>query len=243
MLCISTIWGDVGGLACPNVQTVPPSAGYLKTGMPDHPQVTNGLCSWLGSSFVGVPSLRRRSVGPRRTDIHVLAALSRHPCRSSHSTPPAFSLHPSRVLLCLACCGMKIKSKSALCAVWAKNPCHWLNTKPVGVSLLTNAVCHSPLMKLAHSHRKQADGSHAPRGNPFNDALRHLRCGARCQALRSSETGCVRTIESPTGFLAPRTKWPLSASVLWASISTVVATVTDIPPSRANRPSFINTKG
>ena len=44
-----------------------------------------------------VPSLRRRSVGPRRTDIHVLAALSRHPCRSTHSAPPAFGLHPSRV--------------------------------------------------------------------------------------------------------------------------------------------------
>jgi len=36
-----------------------------------HPQVTKGACSWLGSSFVGVPSLRSRSVGPRRTDIHV----------------------------------------------------------------------------------------------------------------------------------------------------------------------------
>jgi hypothetical protein len=32
----------------------------------------------------------------------------------------------------------------------------WLNTKPVGVSLLTNAVCHSPLMKLAHSHHEHA---------------------------------------------------------------------------------------
>ena len=35
------------------------------------PQVTKGACSWLGSSFVGIPSLRSRSVGPRRTDIHV----------------------------------------------------------------------------------------------------------------------------------------------------------------------------
>jgi hypothetical protein len=42
-------------------------------------------------------------VGPRRTDIHVLAALSRHPCRSSHSTPPTFSLHQSRALWCLDC--------------------------------------------------------------------------------------------------------------------------------------------
>jgi hypothetical protein len=39
--------------------------------------------SWFGLDFVEVPSLRRRSVGPRRTDIHVLTALSRHPCRSA----------------------------------------------------------------------------------------------------------------------------------------------------------------
>ena len=35
------------------------------------PQVTKGACSWFGPSCVGVPSLRSRSVGPRRTDIHV----------------------------------------------------------------------------------------------------------------------------------------------------------------------------
>jgi hypothetical protein len=58
-------WGEADGLVCPNVQTVPPSAGYLKTGMPDHPQVTKGPGSWLGLDFVEVPSLRRRSVGPR----------------------------------------------------------------------------------------------------------------------------------------------------------------------------------
>jgi hypothetical protein len=60
------------------------------------PQVTKGACSWLGPSYLGVPSLRRRSVGPRRTDIHVLTALSRHPCRSAHSASSALGLHPSR---------------------------------------------------------------------------------------------------------------------------------------------------
>jgi hypothetical protein len=74
------------------------------------PQVTKGACSWLGSSFVGIPSLRRRSVGPRRTDIHVLTALSRHPCRSAHSASSAFGLHPSRVLWCLSFLRRKIKS-------------------------------------------------------------------------------------------------------------------------------------
>jgi hypothetical protein len=52
---------------------------------------------------------------------------------------------------------MKIISHSELCAVWVTHSCDWLNTKPVGVSLLTNAVCHSPLMKLAHSHREPRD--------------------------------------------------------------------------------------
>jgi hypothetical protein len=65
------------------------------------PQVTKGACSWLGPSFVGVPSLRPCSVGPRRTDIHVLTALSPHPCGSAHCARPAFSLHPSRVWRCL----------------------------------------------------------------------------------------------------------------------------------------------
>src|ERR1700712_997401 len=73
------------------------------------PQVTKGACSWFGPSFLRVPSLRRRSVGPRRTDIHVLAALSRHPCRSAHSASSAFSLHPSRDWRCLGFLRMKIK--------------------------------------------------------------------------------------------------------------------------------------
>jgi len=66
-------------------------------------KVTKNACSWFGPDCVRVPERRRRSVGPRRTDIHVLAALSRHPCRSAHSAPPAFGLHPSRVRrrLCL----------------------------------------------------------------------------------------------------------------------------------------------
>jgi hypothetical protein len=74
------------------------------------PQVTKGACSWLGSSCVGIPSLRRRSVGPRRTDIHVLTALSPHPCGSAHCASSAFSLHPSRVLRRLDVLRMRIKS-------------------------------------------------------------------------------------------------------------------------------------
>jgi hypothetical protein len=50
-------------------------------------------------------------VGPRRTDIHVLTALSRHPCRSDHCATPAFGLHPSRDLWCLDWLGKKIKIK------------------------------------------------------------------------------------------------------------------------------------
>ena len=76
------------------------------------PQVTKGACSWLGSSFVGIPSLRRRSVGSRRTDIHVLTALSPHPCRSAHSARPTFSLHQGRDLCRLGYLRKKIKSRS-----------------------------------------------------------------------------------------------------------------------------------
>jgi hypothetical protein len=43
-----------------NARPVSPPASYLK----GH-QVTKCPCSWFGASFVSVPSLRRRSVGPR----------------------------------------------------------------------------------------------------------------------------------------------------------------------------------
>ncbi|OQR27009.1 hypothetical protein BWR59_27550 [Pseudomonas sp. Bc-h] len=62
------------------------------------PQVTKGPGSWFGASFVSVSSLRRRSVGPPPSAIHGGGRLSRHPCRSAHSTTPALSLHPSRDL-------------------------------------------------------------------------------------------------------------------------------------------------
>ncbi|MGA3683819.1 hypothetical protein, partial [Pseudomonas graminis] len=48
-------------------------------------------------------------VGPRRTDIHVLTALSPHPCGSAHSAKPPFSLHPSRVWCRLGFLRLKIK--------------------------------------------------------------------------------------------------------------------------------------
>ncbi|MBD0702979.1 hypothetical protein CF597_08160 [Pseudomonas sp. PSB1] len=45
----------------------------------------------LGTSpRLGVPSLRHCSVGPPRRAIHGPARLSRHPCRDTHSTMPAF---------------------------------------------------------------------------------------------------------------------------------------------------------
>ncbi len=74
------------------------------------PQVTKGACSWLGPSFVRVPSLRSRSVGPPPSAIHGGGRLSRHPCRSAHCARPAFSLHPSRDWRCLECLRRKIKS-------------------------------------------------------------------------------------------------------------------------------------
>jgi len=76
-----------------------------------HPQVTKGACSWLGPSFVGVPSLRSCSVGPPPSAIHGGGRLSRHPCSSAHSTRPAFSLHPSRDWRCLGFLRMKIEDQ------------------------------------------------------------------------------------------------------------------------------------
>jgi hypothetical protein len=106
------------GAVRPNVRTVSPSASYLI-----RPQVTKGPGSWFGGSFVAVPSLRRRSVGPRRTDIHVLTALSPHPCRSAHSTPPAFSLHPSRDLCRLGNRALRSKIKSERSSGVSPEPC------------------------------------------------------------------------------------------------------------------------
>jgi len=48
-------------------------------------------------------------VGPRRTGIHALTALSPHPCGSTHCASSTFGLHPSRVLRCLGCRCSKIK--------------------------------------------------------------------------------------------------------------------------------------
>ena len=88
---------------------ISPSASYLIK-----PRVTKGLCSgW--ARLRRVPSLRSRSVGPRRTDIHVLTALSPHPCGSAHCARPAFSLHSSRVFWCLGFLRRKIKSRSNAC--------------------------------------------------------------------------------------------------------------------------------
>jgi hypothetical protein len=136
-----------------------------------HPQVTKGACSWLGSSYVGIPSLRRRSVGTRRTDIHVLTALSPHPCGSAHCASSAFGQRPSRVLPRLDVLRMKIKSRSKasrlkpvlqsahipldVCdflvgpALAGKRPAEappslLIESLPVGASLLANALSKAP---------------------------------------------------------------------------------------------------
>jgi hypothetical protein len=168
-------------LVCPNGQTVPPSAGYLK----GH-QVTKCPGSWLGPTSSGTfTSATLRGPAPNG-----------HPCPGG-ALAASMPLGPLRI----ACVQPAPKSRFAVSGLLryedqkpqralrclGKESCHWLNTKPVGVSLLTNAVWHSPLMKLAHSNREQA-GSHPPRGNACNDAL-HPGCGACCQAARPSRNG------------------------------------------------------
>jgi hypothetical protein len=51
-------------------------------------------------------------VGPPPSAIHGGGRLSRHPCRSAHYAPPAFSLHPSRDLWCLDFRALRSKIKS-----------------------------------------------------------------------------------------------------------------------------------
>jgi hypothetical protein len=106
------------GFVLANARPVSPSASYLI-----RPQVTKGPGSRFGASFVSVPSLWQRSVGPRRTDIHVLAALSRHPCRSAHCATPAFSLHPSRNLCRLGYRALRSKIKSERGLRFLRNSC------------------------------------------------------------------------------------------------------------------------
>jgi hypothetical protein len=90
-----------------NARPVSPSASYLK-----RHQVTKCPCSWFGGSFVAVPSLRRRFVGPPPSAIHGGGRLSRHPCRSAHCATPAFSLHPSRDLWWLGCGALKARARA-----------------------------------------------------------------------------------------------------------------------------------
>jgi len=124
-----------------------------------HPQVTKGVCSWLGSSCVGIPSLRRRSVGPRRTDIPVLTALSPHPCGSAHCASSAFGQRPSRDWCRLNVMCIKFKSRSTASRL-----------KPVLQSAhIALDVCDCLVGSLRKSGREDAERpelhSHAERGN------------------------------------------------------------------------------
>jgi hypothetical protein len=95
-----------------------------------------------------VPALRRRSVGPRRTDIHVLTALSRHPCRSTHSASSTFGLHPSRVWRCLDC---RVQEQLGLeLTLIAFLIVHQLSARhPVGARL--PAICWEPAANPVHA--------------------------------------------------------------------------------------------
>ncbi len=147
------------------------------------PQVTKGACSWLGPSFLRVPSLRRRSVGPRRTGIHALTALSRHPCRSAHCASSAFSLHPSRVLRCLSFLRTKINSFPA----------------EAGPTNTPRAVSDdrslAPRGNAAPDAPRPADDAHSGRGS---DAERH---GMHTHAERGNDQiSLTRRARRRTGF-------------------------------------------
>jgi len=153
------IWGEADGWVCPNVQTVPPSAGYLITPSNQGSMLLVGLLL-RRSSFT--PATLR---GP---------ALNGHPCPSSAlaASMPLVPLHA-------ACVQPAPKSRfvvSGLLRYEDQKPRRALrclaqhlnrstNIKPVGVSLLTNAVCHSSLMSLAHRVRRNAAQTKLPQGS------------------------------------------------------------------------------
>jgi len=99
-------------------------------------------------------------VGPRRTGIHALTALSPHPCGSTHSAKPAFSLHPSRDRRRLGgmCLKIKIKSRSKS---RSRADQEQINGFPAKAGPTKSAMCS-----------KFTDRSHAPRGNAAPDAPR-----------------------------------------------------------------------
>jgi hypothetical protein len=66
MACIFTIWGDADGLVCPNVQTVPPSAGYLKRPPSLFQEAAKGPAPGLKSRFVVSGLLRHEDQKPQR---------------------------------------------------------------------------------------------------------------------------------------------------------------------------------
>ncbi|SEU10925.1 hypothetical protein SAMN05216197_16216, partial [Pseudomonas graminis] len=145
------------------------------------PKVSKSACSWLGPSFVRVPSLRSRSVGPRRTDIHVLTALSPHPCGSTHCARPAFSLHPSRDWCRLDFLRTKIKSRSTASRL-----------KPVLRSRSLRLLCDARDAFCGTGFSREGVSvlattslivPHAPRGNASPNAPRH-RSGWRNAHLK-----------------------------------------------------------
>jgi len=60
-------------------------------------QSNQTICADVRPRQAGVPSCRHRGRGPRRRAIHGPTALSRHPCRSTPSTTPAFGLPYARL--------------------------------------------------------------------------------------------------------------------------------------------------
>ena len=93
---------------------------------------------------------QERSVGPRRTDIHVLTALSRHPCRSTHCASSTFGLHPSRVLWCLDCRAQEQRwLELTLLAFLVRVSISCAPLSLVGARL--PAICREPAVNPAHA--------------------------------------------------------------------------------------------
>jgi hypothetical protein len=96
--------------------------------------------------------------------------LSRHPCRSAHSTRPAFSLHQSRDWWCLDFLGMKIKSRSGADQEQIKGRSRADQARRTFGSELAHEGGRTSTGYLVF----EIDRSPALRGNASRDAPRHL---------------------------------------------------------------------
>ncbi|SER76387.1 hypothetical protein SAMN03159444_04982, partial [Pseudomonas sp. NFACC02] len=131
------------------------------------------------------------------------------------------------------------QKRSAPCAFVGRRINGRSNAKPVGVSLLTNAVCHSPLMKLAHAIASKLIVTtlrvvtHSMTLCVIRDVAHAVR---RCDSRNRADTTGSRTIESPTSFGQARAKPCATRSPAMAAVpAAALQADSSVPPRQTRR--------